>query len=157
MVLTLVATVVALDQVSKWWIARNMELHQSLSVIEGFFNITYVRNAGAAFGLLAGLPAAVRAPLFVGVSLLALTVLVVFFRGLRPEERGLRLALAAVLGGALGNLIDRIRYGEVIDFLDVHWRGYHWPAFNLADSCITVGIAVLILRSLMSGRSHATG
>jgi signal peptidase II len=121
-------------------------------LIPGFFNLTYVRNSGAAFGLFADLPSAVRAPLFTAVSVGALVLLLFLLRGLRPEQWGLRVALASVLGGAIGNLIDRVRHGDVVDFLDVHWRGYHWPAFNVADSCITLGVAVLLISSLRSRR-----
>ncbi len=148
-VAALVATIVALDQLTKWCVMRTFELHESVSVVEGVFNLTYVRNSGAAFGMFAGLPATVRVPLFVVVSIGALVMLVVLLRGLRPEQRVLRVALAAVLGGAVGNVIDRIRYGEVVDFLDVYWRQYHWPAFNVADSCITVGVVVMLVTSVL--------
>ena len=88
-------------------------------------------------------------PLFIAVSAGALFLLLVILRGLGPHQRLTRVALAGVLGGAVGNLVDRVRYGEVIDFLDVHWRGHHWPAFNVADSCITIGITILLLESLL--------
>ena len=154
MVVATVAAVVALDQLAKWCVERSMYVHQSVPVIEGVFNLTYVRNPGAAFGLLADMPWAVRVPLFLAVSVGALVLLLVILRGLRPEQSSLRVALAGVLGGAIGNLIDRVQDGDVIDFLDLHWRGYHWPAFNVADSCITVGIAVLLVNSLRSPRSY---
>jgi signal peptidase II len=147
-VVAVAATVVALDQFSKWAIERTMDVHQSIPLIEGVFNLTHVRNRGAAFGLFADLPQVVRLPLFMAVSVGALAVLIVLLRSLRSEERGVRIALAGVLGGAIGNLIDRVQYGAVIDFLDVHWRGYHWPAFNVADSAITIGIIVLLIHSL---------
>ena len=150
LVLAIVAVVVALDQVAKWCVGQFMELHQSVPVIPGVFNLTYVRNPGAAFGLLADLPWAVRAPLFTAVSVGALVLLLFLLRGLRPEQWGVRVALACVLGGAVGNLIDRVWHGDVVDFLDVHWRGFHWPAFNVADSCITLGVAVLLISSLKS-------
>jgi signal peptidase II len=127
-----------------------MELHQSLPVIPGFFNLTYVRNSGAAFGLFADLPSAVRAPIFAALSLGALVLLLFLLRGLRPEQWGMRVALAGVLGGAVGNLIDRIRDGEVVDFLDVYWRSYHWPAFNVADSFITLGVVAVLVSSFRS-------
>lgn len=146
-VIAIVAVIVALDQATKWCVHRSMHLHQSVPVIEGLFNLTYIRNAGAAFGLLGNLPPAVRGPLFVAVSIGALVVLVVLLFTLRRDQQVLRVTLATVLGGAIGNMIDRLRVGEVIDFLDVHWRGYHWPAFNVADSCITVGVIVLLILS----------
>ncbi len=153
MVAAIAAAVVAVDQLSKWYVERSMQLHQSIPVIDGLFSLTYVRNAGAAFGLFADLPWTARMPLLVLVSVGALGVLVVILRGLHPNEVGLRVALAGVLGGAIGNLIDRVRYGEVVDFVDVYWREYHWPAFNVADSCITVGIGVLLFHSLWPRRS----
>jgi signal peptidase II len=148
-VVAVVAAIVTLDQLTKWWVMRTFELHESVPVIDGVFNLTYVRNTGAAFGLFAGLPATVRGPFFALVSLGALVVLVLLLRGLGPGQRLLRLALASVLGGAIGNMIDRLRYGEVVDFLDVYWRQYHWPAFNVADSCITVGVVVMLAVSLL--------
>ena len=152
MIAAVAATVVAVDQLSKWYVERSMQLHESIPVIDGFFSLTYVRNAGAAFGLFADLPWAARMPLLVLVSVGALGVMLFILRGLHPSEVGLRAALAGVLGGAVGNLIDRVRYGEVVDFFDVYWREYHWPAFNVADSCITVGIGVLLVHSLWPRR-----
>jgi signal peptidase II len=146
-VAVIVAAIVAVDQATKWWVTRALELHESVPIVDGLFNLTYVRNAGAAFGLFRQLPDAVRGPLFIVVSVGALVVLGSLLAGVRPEERGLRVAIAAVLGGAAGNLIDRLREGEVIDFLDVYWREYHWPAFNVADACITLGVCTLVLLS----------
>jgi len=146
-VAAIVAAIVALDQATKWFVTRSLDLHQSVPIIDGLFNLTYVRNAGAAFGLFGELPETIREPMFIIVSLGALVVLGSFLVGLRPGERGLRIAIAAVLGGATGNLIDRLREGEVIDFFDVYWRQYHWPAFNIADSCITLGVAALLALS----------
>jgi signal peptidase II len=151
-VIATIAAVVTLDQATKWWVEQSMYLHQSVPVIEGVFNLTYVRNPGAAFGLLADTSWAVRVPFFMAISVVALVLLLFILRSLGPEQVALRVALAGVLGGAVGNLIDRVQNGEVIDFLDLHWRGYHWPAFNVADSCITVGIAVLLVSSLKPGR-----
>jgi signal peptidase II len=146
-VAAIVVAIVALDQATKWWITQALDLHQSVPIIDGLFSLTYVRNAGAAFGLFGQLPDAIRGPLFIVVSLGALAVLGTLLAGLHPEERGLRIAIAMVLGGATGNLIDRVREGEVIDFFDVYWGQYHWPAFNIADSCITLGVGALLLLS----------
>jgi signal peptidase II len=151
-VAAIVAGIVILDQLTKWWVRATLGLHESVPIIEGFFNLTYVRNPGAAFGLLSGLSPTVRGPVFIAISLAALVVLGVLLRSLGAEQRGLQVALAAVLGGAVGNMIDRLWAGEVIDFLDVYWGSYHWPAFNVADSCITLGVAALLLLSLRSDR-----
>jgi len=136
------AAIVALDQLTKIVVDRTMALHQSIAIVDGLFNLTYVRNTGAAFGIFAGSAEIFRRPFLILVSILASGFIVTLLRRLADGERGLITALTFVLGGAIGNLIDRVIYGEVIDFLDVYWRGYHWPAFNIADSCITIGVAI---------------
>jgi len=120
-----------------------MSLHHSIPVIENFFRLTYIRNTGAAFGILAGSHEAIRLPVLVVFSLVAIGFILVLLKRLPSGETGLITALAFILGGAIGNLIDRIAYGEVIDFLDFYWSGYHWPAFNLADSFITIGVLII--------------
>ncbi len=134
-----------LDQLSKIYIDRNFEISQSRRVISNFFHITYVRNPGAAFGMLAD--SAIRVPFFIGISLLASLGILWYIRRVPAEKYWLHLALGLILGGALGNLIDRIRLGEVIDFIDVHWYNYHWPAFNIADSAICVGVGIMLIYS----------
>jgi signal peptidase II len=160
LVACVVAGVLLLDQLTKQWVASTLTLHQSMPVVDGLFHITYVRNTGAAFSLLAGKSAAFRVPFFALVSLVAGFALVTFVRRTPASQRLVLIACAGVLGGALGNLVDRLRYGEVIDFLDVHWRGFYWPAFNVADSCISVGVVVLLISSLATAsdddRSHQT-
>jgi signal peptidase II len=140
--------VIVLDQLTKAIVLARMDLHQSISVVDGFFALTYVRNTGAAFGLLAGRLADARVPLLLAVSVAALAVLFWFVRTIPAERRAVITACGAVLGGAIGNMIDRIAYGEVIDFLDVYVGDYHWPAFNVADSAITVGVILLCLDAL---------
>jgi signal peptidase II len=134
--------VVLLDQLTKVYIDRTFNLYDSLTVVPNFFDITYLRNKGAAFGILAD--SAMRVPFFIGVSLLAVVIILWYFRQLPPEQTGQQVGLSLILGGALGNLVDRVRLGEVIDFLDVHWYRYHWPAFNVADSAICVGVGLLL-------------
>lgn len=121
-----------------------MPLYHSIPVIENFFNLTYIRNTGAAFGVLAGSAAAFRIPFLIFFSLLAIGFIIAMLRRLPEKETGLITALSFILGGAIGNLIDRVVYGEVIDFLDFYWRNLHWPAFNVADSFITIGVLVTI-------------
>jgi signal peptidase II len=135
--------VVLLDQLTKVYIDRTFNLYDSLTVVPNFFDITYLRNKGAAFGILAD--SAMRVPFFIGVSLLAVVIILWYFRQLPPEQTGQQVGLSLILGGALGNLVDRVRLGEVIDFLDVHWYRYHWPAFNVADSAICIGVGLLLL------------
>ncbi|NLM51866.1 MAG: signal peptidase II [Firmicutes bacterium] len=127
-------TILALDQILKWLVVRNMQLHQSLPVIKGIFHLTYVHNFGAAFSLFANYPV-----LLTLVALLIVLLLLIFLAKLPQQERLLRLALAIILGGALGNLLDRLRLGYVIDFLDFRI----WPVFNLADMAIVLGVGLL--------------
>ena len=149
MVAAIAAAVLVLDQLTKWYVRRTVSLYESIAVIDSLFNITHVRNTGGAFSLLAGSSRAVRLPFFLLVSMVAVVVLLFFVRRVRPEQRLLLFALGVILGGALGNFADRLVYGEVTDFLDFHWRGYYWPAFNVADSCITVGMLILLFHSLL--------
>lgn len=138
-------SVIVLDQVTKLHIMQTMRLHESIPIVPNLFSLTYIRNPGAAFGLLAGSSNAFRMVFFGLTSIFALVLLgTILFR--MPERDWLgRLSVAGILGGAVGNLIDRLRYGEVIDFLDVYVENYHWPAFNVADSAITIGVIFLII------------
>ena len=144
--------VLVLDQLSKWWIERTIPLHGSRPVIPGFLDLTRVENKGIAFGLLAadGLS---RALLLVGLGLAALVLITVYFWQTPLSQPRLLTALALVLGGAAGNLMDRIAAGSVTDFIDVYVRTYHWYTFNIADSAITIGIVLLSLDLLLSRRS----
>jgi signal peptidase II len=143
-VLGWVVIILVLDRLTKMIVDRTMSLHQSIPIIDGFFSLTYVRNTGAAFGIFAGSHEAFRLPFLILVSVLALGFVVVMLKRLRDEETGLITALSFIIGGAIGNLVDRVLYGEVIDFLDFYWSNYHWPAFNVADSCITVGVLITL-------------
>lgn len=134
------------DQLTKIWIVETVHYGEIFVWIPGILDITHARNPGGAFSFLAGAPVVGRMTFFIGATLAAIGLLLVFFRRLEPEMRLVALALGGILGGAVGNLIDRIAYGEVIDFIDVHlWFGYTWPTFNLADSFIVVGIVFLFL------------
>ncbi|MGH7795902.1 MAG: signal peptidase II [Candidatus Binatia bacterium] len=139
-----VTAIVIIDQVTKAIVDRTMPLHDSIPVIDGFLNLTYIRNTGAAFGIFSGSHEGFRLPFLIGVSVLASGFILVMLNRLRGDATGLATALAFILGGAIGNLIDRVVYGEVIDFLDVYWSRYHWPAFNVADSFITIGVAITL-------------
>jgi len=135
--------VLALDQASKIYIDRSMALHSTIPVIPNFFSITYLRNKGAAFGILAN--SAYRLPFFLMVSAIAVCVIVVVIKKLREDQKLAAASLSLIFSGALGNVIDRVRLGEVIDFLDAHWYNHHWPAFNIADSAICVGVFLLAI------------
>ncbi|WP_026841628.1 signal peptidase II [Citrifermentans bremense] len=142
--------VLVLDQVTKVYIDKTMRLHDSITVIEGFFNITYLRNKGAAFGILAN--SSWRLPFFLLVSAVAVVVILVVVSRLRDDQKVSALSLSLIFSGALGNLIDRVRLGEVIDFLYVHWYEHYWPAFNVADSAICVGVFLLAIEMVLEER-----
>uniref|UniRef100_A0A831UDF8 Lipoprotein signal peptidase n=1 Tax=Geobacter metallireducens TaxID=28232 RepID=A0A831UDF8_GEOME len=137
------AVSLAIDQAAKILVDRTMELYQSIPVIDGLFSITYVRNKGAAFSFLSNFD--YRRPFFIAITLAAMVAIIVTFRKLRDDQRLAAISLSLIFSGAVGNLIDRVRLGEVIDFLDVYWKTHHWPAFNVADSAICVGVALLAL------------
>ncbi|HJV66498.1 MAG TPA: signal peptidase II [Geomonas sp.] len=147
------ALVLVIDQVTKIYIDKTMALHSSITVIENFFNITYLRNKGAAFGILAN--SSFRLPFFILVSLVAVGVIVAVIKKLRDDQKFAAVSLSLIFSGALGNLIDRIRLGEVIDFLDAHWYEHHWPAFNIADSAICVGVFLLAIDMYLEERKKS--
>jgi signal peptidase II len=134
------------DQLSKMWVLQSFRERDVLPVIPGFFNLTLAYNPGAAFGLWTGLGDGTR-QLVLGLTILvALTVVFVFLKQTAHRGWAPQTALAAILGGAVGNILDRISHsGRVVDFLDFYWDVHHWPAFNVADSAICVGVAVLVL------------
>jgi len=145
------------DQATKIWVDTNLSFADRIPVVEGFFYITHVRNPGAAFSLFAGVDATIRLTFFIGVSIVAIGIISSFYRKLAPGDRLSALALGLILGGALGNLIDRVTRGEVVDFLHFRlWSGYSWPDFNLADTFIVVGVGFLVLELLATeGESRA--
>ena len=137
--------IILLDQLTKQQIMHTMRLHESIPVIPNLFSLTYIRNPGAAFGLLAGSSNAFRMVFFGLTSIFALGLLGTILLRMPEEDWVGRISVTGILGGAIGNLIDRLRFGEVIDFLDVYIETYHWPAFNVADSAITIGVIFLII------------
>ena len=139
------ALLIGLDQLTKAWILTTLKIHEGFPVIDGFFNIVHVRNPGAAFGFLAGASPVFRSAFFIAVTVAAILMILHYLRRTRIEERALVFSLAFILSGAVGNLIDRIRFGEVVDFLDVYVGNHHWPAFNVADAAISTGAALLVL------------
>jgi signal peptidase II len=142
--------VLILDQITKALALAHLPPGQAVGIIDGFFSLTLVMNPGLAFGFLSSTPVAWRWIVAL-LSIGALAVLgVVGLRLLPAGGRLAGLALGLIFGGAIGNLIDRARFGAVVDFLDFYWRGYHWPAFNVADSAISVGVALLALKLLVS-------
>lgn len=139
------AAVVLLDQFFKAYIAATMRLHESIPIIEGYFNITYVKNPGAAFGFLANSAPEFRSLFLISVTVIAIVLILYFISKNTAKEVFLTFSLSLILGGAVGNLIDRIRFGAVTDYLDFYISSYHWPAFNVADAAISLGALILVV------------
>ena len=140
--------VLLLDQWTKGIVVRSFQLHESRPVIPGFFDLTYVQNSGAAFGLFASVDSSLKAIVLNSVAVIVF--LIVSAYALRSSLKSVRLqvGLALILGGAVGNLLDRVRFTYVVDFIDFSISGHHWPAFNVADSAICAGVALLFLDML---------
>jgi len=154
--LALLSTVVVLDQVTKALLVRFLPLHDYVPLIDGLLSLSHVHNSGAAFGVLDDASLPYQPVLLSALSIAALLAIAYYFVRLPPAARLPRLALALVLGGALGNLVDRVRLGYVVDFIHVYWRQHAWPDFNLADSSITVGVVLLILDILREPRADSS-
>lgn len=148
-----------LDQATKIWVDASLTFADRVPVIDGFFYLTHVRNPGAAFSTFVSMEPRLRMAFFVTVSLIAIAIIVSFYRKLAPRDRLSAMALGLILGGALGNLVDRLTRGEVVDFLHFRlWSGYSWPDFNLADTWIVIGVALLVLEMLAEeNESRAAG
>ncbi|HAX47043.1 MAG TPA: signal peptidase II [Nitrospinaceae bacterium] len=136
---------IILDQLTKYMVTIHVPLHYSISVIEGFFSITHIRNPGVAFGLFAGHESEYKVLFFIVISIIAIIAILVIFHQTPDDKRMVKVGLILIFSGAIGNLIDRILHKEVIDFLDFFYNGSHWPAFNVADSCITIGVSFMIV------------
>ena len=149
--LAVALVVFGLDRATKILVERSMTLEQTIDLLP-FFALTYVRNPGAAFGLFREAPEPLRIPLLLAVTVIAFVVLLGYLRETPAERRWVVIALGGVLGGALGNLYCRVRFGEVIDFLHLHWGEWGWPMFNVADSAITVGVIALLVSSFVDAR-----
>lgn len=145
--------VLILDQVTKAWVLTHLALGDSLTVIPGFFDLTHVHNPGGAFGFLSTMSPMVRAAVFIAASAIAAGLILWFYLQTPIHQRLLAFGLALIFGGALGNLIDRVRFGVVIDFFDVYVGQMHWPAFNVADSAITVGVCIFAAHMIFAKQS----
>ena len=149
----LVLGVLVLDQATKLYVHTTFALHESYPVITDLLAFTYVRNSGAAFGILARQSQEFLRLFFPAVTVVALTGLLVYFVRVPYQQTLTLYGLCLVMGGAIGNGIDRLWLGQVIDFIDVSWYAYHWPAFNVADSSICIGVGLLLLDSFRTARS----
>ena len=147
---SLCGLLIAVDQLTKIYAVEWLHMNQSMPIWPGFFNLTLIHNPGAAFGMLANLPTNLREPFFLVVPLATLAAILFAFVRLKETQAVSIVALSLIVGGAIGNLIDRVRLGFVVDFLDFHWaEDYHFPAFNAADSAITIGVGLLMLSILL--------
>ena len=149
--------VLLLDQATKQVIIRTLRLGEGFPIVPGYFDITFVLNPGAAFSFLATLSEQVRNPFFIAISVTAIVLIVIYHSRFAHQHRLASLALALILGGASGNLVDRLLYGMVVDFLDVHIHQYHWPVFNVADSAISVGVGLMLLEMLLDWKQDKRG
>ena len=154
--LWIAVAIVLVDQATKAIVKARLPLHESVTVVPGFFDLTHVRNTGAAFGMLNNMEFAYKPAVMVVVALVALAAVASYALTLPATQRIARYGLALILGGAVGNLIDRATMSYVVDFADVYWRGVHFWAFNVADSAITVGVVLMLLDVLGVGRVPET-
>ena len=138
-----------LDQISKWLASSHLQPNQIFSIIPGFFNLVFVKNRGMAFGILSQSRSGFSYYFLLATTIAAIGVILFFFCWTKRSQKWLTVGLSLILGGAIGNLIDRVRLGYVIDFLDLFLKGYHWPAFNMADSAVTAGTLWLLINIIL--------
>ncbi len=148
------ALIVALDQITKAVIIENFSLHESRTIINGLFNIVYVMNPGAAFGFLANASEIFRRIFFIGITLTVILLIIYYIVKSKLQNTLYVISLTLIFSGAVGNLIDRIRFGAVVDFLDVYIGTAHWPAFNVADSSISIGAALMIFGMIVQRKKE---
>lgn len=153
----LVLSILFLDRWTKWLIEGHLLLNQTILVIDGFFNITYVRNTGVAFGILDPVRSPLKSTLLATLTTIAAIGVLVYILRTPVKHKLMQVALSLILAGALGNLYDRLRYGYVIDFIEVYFRDYRWPSFNVADSAITTGVALLAIEIFRKDPHDSTG
>jgi signal peptidase II len=146
--LAFIGFLLCFDQATKWLIAREIPLFGSRKVIPGFFSLTHIRNKGAIFGFFSHSGSRIVFLTLIAASLVALALVIFYFIKTPAADRGMKLGLSLILAGALGNQIDRVSRGYVIDFLDLYVRNRHWPFFNVADSCISIGVVLLLIMLL---------
>lgn len=140
-----VCAIISFDQGSKRYVSSAFQLYESKEIIPNYFHITFIHNKGAAFGFLSRSDSAIVRPFFISITLVASAMLLWLFYKAPPENLLVLVGLSLLMGGAFGNFIDRLLLGKVVDFFDFHWYEYHWPAFNVADSAITVGVFLFLI------------
>ena len=146
------SSLIVIDQYTKFMVTLHIPLSYSINVVEGFFNLTHVRNSGVAFGIFSEQNSQLKPYLLIFVSIIAIIAILVIFHQTGKEKRMVQGALVLVFSGAIGNLIDRVLHKEVIDFIDIFFNNRHWPAFNIADACITIGVMLLAADLLLSSK-----
>jgi signal peptidase II len=151
-----VIAVIVLDQITKAVIREKLFMYGSHKVIDGFFSLVYVMNPGAAFGFLAGAPEIFRYLFFISVTVLAILLIIYYILKSKSQDVLIVISLTLIFGGAVGNLIDRMRFGAVVDFLDFYIGTWHWPAFNVADSAISIGAVLMIWEMLVSRKKTSS-
>ncbi len=144
--------VIVADQLTKLWVTNSFRLYETREIIAGLFNLTYVTNTGAAFSLFADVDSPWRHYFFITVAVVAFVGITTAYIFMRRSHRLYGIALGLIAGGAVGNLIDRVRFGAVVDFIDVMIGTYHWPAFNVADSAICVGVGLFLFINILEER-----
>ncbi|MCD6584953.1 MAG: signal peptidase II [Desulfobacteraceae bacterium] len=142
MLVSISSLVVVLDQLTKWMISHSLSYYEEVQVIPGFFSLIYIHNPGGAFGIFAKNQGNLQSMLFILIAVLAMGLVLYLYKNTPPEYPVLSVGFALIFGGALGNMIDRIRLGEVVDFIDLYVAHLHWPAFNIADSAISIGMVI---------------
>ena len=145
---------IVIDQYTKFMVTLHIPLSYSINIVEGFFNLTHVRNSGVAFGIFSEQNSELKPYLLIFVSIIAIIAILVIFHQTERQRRLAQGGLVLVFSGAIGNLIDRVLHKEVIDFIDIFFNNRHWPAFNVADACITIGVMLLAADLLVSGKSY---
>jgi signal peptidase II len=149
------AVIIALDQITKTAIVANFFIHESYTVINGLFNLVYVMNPGAAFGFLASTSEMFRYFFFIGITAVVILLIIYYIVKSKSKNMPIVISLTLIFAGAVGNLIDRIRYGAVVDFLDFYIHTWHWPAFNVADSSISLGAVLMIWGMIIQRKEEA--
>ena len=146
------SSLIVVDQYTKFMVTLHIPLSYSINVVEGFFNLTHVRNSGVAFGIFSEQNSQLKPYLLIFVSIIAIIAILVIFHQTEREKRLVQGGLVLVFSGAIGNLIDRVLHKEVIDFIDIFFNNRHWPAFNVADACITIGVMLLAVDLLVNSK-----
>ena len=143
---------IVIDQYTKFMVTLHIPLSYSINVVEGFFNLTHVRNSGVAFGIFSEQNSQLKPYLLIFVSIIAIIAILIIFHQTEKEKKMVQGGLVLVFSGAIGNLIDRVLHKEVIDFIDIFFNNRHWPAFNVADACITIGVMLLAVDLLVNSK-----